>query len=218
MSAQLSVGRGAPSSGYIIGGVIYPSSYTHYALANCAPTLLGKALEIWAIQTKAPKGKTQMFWAAFGFGYRSDLVVIEGDQNAKRGGVTAKVYIKVLREYLPMILEHNSVFMQDNAPIYKAHKVTEFFEEIGIEVMAWPPYSLDLNPIENLWKMLKAEINRAHPKLKGMGNSQAIMDFMVECAQEAWETLAPELLNKMAEGMQKRVDAVKAANGWYTKY
>ena len=52
-----------------------------------------------------------MFWAAFGFGCRSDLVVIEGDQNAKRGGVIAKVYLKVLAEYLPTILEHDSVFM-----------------------------------------------------------------------------------------------------------
>jgi hypothetical protein len=63
-------------------------------------------------------------------------VVIEGDENTKRGGVTTKVYIKVLREYLPMILEHNSVFMQDNTPIYKAYKVIEFFKEIGIEVIA----------------------------------------------------------------------------------
>jgi hypothetical protein len=63
-------------------------------------------------------------------------MIIEGDENAKRGGITTKVYIKVLYEYLPMILKHDSVFMQDNAPIYKAHKVTEFFKEIGIEVMA----------------------------------------------------------------------------------
>ena len=91
-----------------------------------------------------------MFWAAFGFRYRSDLVVIERDQNTKRGGVIAKVYLEVLAEYLPTILEYDSVFMQDNAPIHKAHKVTEFFAEMGIEVMAWPPYSPDLNPIENL--------------------------------------------------------------------
>jgi hypothetical protein len=140
-------------------------------------------------------------------------VVIEGDQNAKRGGVTAKVYLEVLAEYLPMILEHDSVFIQDNAPIHKVYKVTEFFAEIGIEVIAWLPYSLDLNPIENLWKMLKAEIDRAHPELKGIGNSQAAMDFIIEYAQEAWETLAPELLNKLAKGMQKRIDAMKAANG-----
>ena len=61
--------------------------------------------------------------------------------------------------------------------------------------------------------MLKAEIDRVHPELKGIGNSQAVMDFMIQCAQEAWEALAPELLNKVAKGMQNRVDAVKAANG-----
>jgi hypothetical protein len=66
--------------------------------------------------------------------------------------------------------------------------------------------------------MLKAEIDRVHPELKGMGNNNAIMDFMIRCAQDAWETLSPELLNKLVEGMQKRVNAVKAANGWYTKY
>jgi hypothetical protein len=66
--------------------------------------------------------------------------------------------------------------------------------------------------------MLKAGIDRSHPELKGIGNSQAVMDFMIEYAQEAWETLAPELLNKIAEGMQKHMDAIKAANGWYTKY
>jgi transposase len=53
--------------------------------------------------------------------------------------------------------------MQDNAPIYKAHKVQEFLEEMGIDVIVCPPYSPNLNPIENLWKMLKAEIDRAHP-------------------------------------------------------
>ena len=78
------------------------------------------------------------------------MVVIKGDQNIKRRGVTAKVYLKVLAEYLPTILKHNSVFMQDNAPIHKAYKVIAFFVEIGIEVMPWPRYSLDLNLIKNL--------------------------------------------------------------------
>ena len=77
-----------------------------------------------------------MFWAAFGFKCKSNLVVIEGDKDAKRRGIIIKVYIKVLREYLPTILEHDSVFMQDNAPIHKAYKVKEFFEEIRIKVIA----------------------------------------------------------------------------------
>lgn len=46
-------------------------------------------------------------------------------------------------------------------------------------MMDWPPYSPDLNPIENLWKMLKAEIDRTHPELKGLENSAAVMDFIL---------------------------------------
>ena len=40
------------------------------------------------------------------------------------------------------------IFMQDNAPIHKAKKVIEWFNENGIEVIHWPPYLPDLNPIE----------------------------------------------------------------------
>jgi hypothetical protein len=75
-----------------------------------------------------------MFWVYFGFGCRTDLVVIEGDQNTKRGGVTARVYIDVLREYLPTILEHNSIFMHDNALIHKIYKIRDIFIELGINI------------------------------------------------------------------------------------
>ena len=45
---------------------------------------------------------------------------MRGDPNALRGGVTARRYIEVLKEHLPIILNHNSIFMQDNAPILGA--------------------------------------------------------------------------------------------------
>jgi DDE superfamily endonuclease len=140
---------------------------------------------------------------------------MDGDPDSPRGGVIAKRYIEVLEEYLPTILEHDSIFMQDNA---SAYKVQDWFVDQGIEIMDWPPYSPDLNPIENLWKRLKDEIIQAHPELITMGNSDKDMAHLVDCAREAWETLAEDMLNKLALGMQKRVDAVKAANGWYTKY
>ena len=70
------MGREGLLSGYTNSGVNYPSFYTYYTLLNYVSTLAGEALEIWAIQTKPPKGKTQMFWAAFGFGCRSITVLV----------------------------------------------------------------------------------------------------------------------------------------------
>lgn len=159
-----------------------------------------------------------MFWAGFSWGRRTDLVVMEGDPDSPRGGVTAKRYLAVLEEYLPTILEYNSIFMHDNAPIHTARIIENWFFEQGIEIMDWPPYSPDLNPIENLWKLLKDQIIQSHPEFKTMKDNDETMAHLIRCAKEAWEDLAPELLNKLAEGMQKRVDAVLKAKGWYTKY
>lgn len=58
-----------------------------------------------------------------------------GGPECEEGGVTAKVYLKVVEEYLPTILEHDSIFMQDNTPIHKVHKVRDWFIDNGIDVM-----------------------------------------------------------------------------------
>ena len=70
-----------------------------------------------------------MFWAGFSWGRRTDLVVMEGDPESPHGGVTAKRYLAVLEEYLPTILEHNSIFMHDNAPIHTARLIENWFLE-----------------------------------------------------------------------------------------
>lgn len=75
---------------------------------------------------------------------------MDGDPEAARGGVTARIYRYVLEEYLPRVMEADSIFMHDNAPIHTAHTVKSCLEGMGIEVMVWPAYSPDLNPIENL--------------------------------------------------------------------
>jgi hypothetical protein len=175
-------------------------------------------LQPWAVQPETPRGKTTMFWAAFGWGIRTDLVVMTGDPNAPRGGVTAKQYLEVIQEHLPTILDYDSIFMQDNAPIHKARIIKDWFEDMGVIVVVWPPYSPDLNPIENLWKMLKERILELYPELEILRDNESTKQLLIKAAQEAWEDLEPQLLNKLASEMQKRVDAVKAAQGWYTKY
>jgi transposase len=55
--------------------------------------------------------------------------------------------------------------MQDNAPIHRAHVVLNWFVEIGVNLADHPPYSPDLNPIGNLWKLLKAKIIELYPGL-----------------------------------------------------
>ena len=40
--------------------------------------------------------------------------------------------------------------MQDNASIHTAKKVKDWFKDMAIPLVDWPPYSPDLNPIEQV--------------------------------------------------------------------
>ena len=159
-----------------------------------------------------------MFWAAFWHGKGTELVAMLGDSLSARGGVTARRYIEVLEAYLPTILENNSLFMQDNSRVRTAILVQDWFAERDIDVLNWPSHSQDRNSIENLWKILKSKIIELYPELITMNDNDATRLFIIRAAKEAWELLEEDLLNKLALGMQRRIDALKATGGWYTKY
>ena len=144
-------------------------------------------------------------------------MVCEGDPEAAHRGFTARKYRDLLQEHLGTVLDHDSIFMQDNASIHTAHIVGEWLDEHAIQVMDWPPYSPDLNPIENIWALLKQKIYELRPDLIEHSNI-AMLSVLQETAIEAWESLEEEVLNNMAISMRKRCQAVIDADGWYTKY
>ena len=72
------------------------------------------------------------------------------DGTSTAGGYSARSYISVLEEVLPEIYSPSLIFMQDNARVHTAAITKNWLEIYGIEVIEWPPYLLDLNPIEYL--------------------------------------------------------------------
>ena len=97
-----------------------------------------------------------MFWAAFGHGSRTPLVPLVGNVNA------IGIY-DLYSVILPWFLQPGDIFMHDNASVHTARVVKALLEELQVQLMIWPPYSPDLNPIENLWALMKAEIYRLYP-------------------------------------------------------
>ena len=52
------------------------------------------------------------------------------------------------------------IFQQDDAPVNKSKIIGNFFQENEWNVLKWPVHSLDLNPIEKLFAILKQRLRK----------------------------------------------------------
>ncbi len=55
------------------------------------------------------------------------------------------------------------IFQQDLAPAHIDKATSTWFKDHGIPVLNWPANSPDLNPIENLWGIVKRKMRYARP-------------------------------------------------------
>ena len=170
---------------------------------------------------KTPNEKTFsiMIWGAFWGSERSNLYLLDRNFEFKKHGYSAVSYIQILDHNLADIWEPGLVFMQDNASIHRARKSKLWFQENGIEVMEWPPYSPDLNPIENLWALLKKEAYKVYPdldSLKGKGDEAETQLFQI--LERAWANLREKVMEGLISSMPHRCAAIIKAEGWHTKY
>ena len=164
------------------------------------------------------KSVRQMFWAGFDDDRRTELIPLYGDPNSARNGITGAIIRDLYQAQIPQFLEEGDIFMHDGASVHRAEIVKEVLKELGIEVMIWPPYSPDLNPIENLWAIMKKEIYRLYPELEHAADTETTRRALIDAAKEAWDIIDRQILCNLSLTMPHRVQAVIAANGWYTKY
>ena len=77
------------------------------------------------------------------YGVKTPLVVIQGNLTAVR------YRDQVLMPHVfPLVNAHNLTFQHDNARAHVARVCRDFLNQNNVQVLDWPPYSPDLNPIE----------------------------------------------------------------------
>ena len=94
-----------------------------------------------------------MFWGAIRSDGRKLLVKCPNKLNAVG-------YLEILKIYEEKMHFLDLIFQQDNAPVHKSKIIGNFFQENEWEALEWPAYSRDLNPIENLWAILKQRLRK----------------------------------------------------------
>ena len=67
------------------------------------------------------------------------------------------------------------VLMQDGAPSHSTGEIKQELESRGITVIFWPPYSLDLNPIESVWYIMKNYLQDNYLEVMGYDQLWAVV-------------------------------------------
>ena len=101
--------------------------------------------------------------------------------------------------------------MQDGAPGHSAAFTRQELQERGIQLIFWPAYSPDLNPIEMVWNKMKDWIQDNYP-------DKLSYDRLRAAVREAWERVPDTYLNDLIESMGNRCQAVIDAKGMHTRY
>lgn len=87
-------------------------------------------------------------------------------------GATNKDVFKVyIEKFLLPTLSKGDIVILDNLSAHKGKEIEELIESAGAKLWYLPPYSPDLNPIENMWSKVKAILR----KLKARTEQELIL-------------------------------------------
>ncbi|KAL0156514.1 hypothetical protein M9458_047760 [Cirrhinus mrigala] len=152
-------------------------------------------------------GGSIMLWGCFSAAETGRLVAIEGKMNADK-------YRDILDENLlqsaqDLRLGRRFTFQQDNDPKHTAKITKVWLHNNSLTVLEWPSQSLDLNPIEHLWRDLKMAVHQRLP---------SNLTELERICKEEWQRIPKSRCEKLVASFPKRLMAVLDQKGASTKY
>jgi transposase len=154
-----------------------------------------------------------MVWGAFFSTTKLPLVFLPPKEK-KETDFIENVYKPMLIPFLKQDgpeRKKNLVLMEDNAPIHTAKICSDFqnTEKIN-KITNWPPQSPDLNPIKNVWKVLKTNVQTLY-------NPKSVKE-MQEVLKLAWDNFPQSTLRKIVNSMPEQMEEVIKKGGGPTRW
>ena len=87
-----------------------------------------------------------------------------GPSVAVEGATDREVFESYLQEVLAPSLRRDQIVVMDNLSAHKGERVRELVESTGCKLLYLPPYSPDLNPIEEAFSKIKGILRKAEAR------------------------------------------------------
>jgi transposase len=128
-------------------------------------------------------GRTSRCWRPWGVaGVSASLTV--------NGAVDTTVFRAWIEQVLGLTLKPGGIVMLDNLAVHKAAGSAEAIAAWGARLEPLPPYSPELNPIEQCWAKLKTALRqaRAHTRRKLDAALKRALQTITPADAQAWFT------------------------------
>jgi transposase len=187
--------------------VFTDSSYFRATSRGCDRWLPIHEANEWATS----KSTTQVHvYGAIRHGGRSKLRFVTGTTGQepfvpRSKGVGAVEYMDVVKECFIPFLRDGDRLQQDGAKAHTAKKTTRYLKKAWPAFLTpWPACSPDLNPIENVWGMMKHDMR---------GKLYSTVDELRAAVVEAWENVEQVHIDKCIDSLRQRLRSVRQAQG-----
>jgi transposase len=111
-------------------------------------------------------------------------------------------YVNILDEHIIPLIKNTKkqlLFQQDNAPFHVSTIVRNFFIKNKVEVMFWPANSPDLNPIENVWHLIKHKIGKIKINTKAE---------LIKILKKIVKEFDIQIINNLIKTMDNRINSL----------
>ena len=105
----------------------------------------------------------------------------------------------------------DGIFQQDHAPCHTSRKMRTFFKESGLEILDWPGNSPEINPIENLWAIIKQRL---------LKEDCSTMAKLISAVIRTWyhDEQVTKMCSTLVESVPNRVQMLVKAKGGHISY
>jgi transposase len=148
-------------------------------------------------------------WACISAHGQGDLVFLDGPLDGDTYAVLMRDYLSLAADAAFTFGSGPWYFLHDNPNVHRGAATYSALHNIGATVIEFPPYSPDLNVIENMWAYLARKVDEHRSENK---------EQLKRWIQYEWDNIDKSYFETLFASYPKRCQAVIDADGAHTKY